>query len=395
MNSALQHVLLKSKQKLGDQTIADVYEDTALYDSMVADGMANLMRETLTVQHSVGKNGNDKNEDAVFENEHFKAVIDGATDKTGYKVTYQGHEMTGGRMMALVIQNAMKNMAADSTMREAVEYLTLQTSQALKEAGWPEDKPNPEASVTIYSAKWNEVWRVGDGHVRVGDTLHRGGKAIDVATGTIRKQVLETKTFMDEINEALGIAVPVGDIGRAAIQPILDQQWKLANNAYSRYGYPVINGKNVPMNLLEAPLKVKEGDYVVLASDGFDDPQVTLEETLARQAEINEADPMRIGLVKGIGPSTKGMVDGKPHDDASYLGFAVPRKKARFKTPDVLYHNRAAAVTSLNQPVAVTPTAIMKAVNDVLQKPVAQDFPAAMGPNGFVSQIMRALESRA
>ena len=109
-----------------------------------------------------------------------------------------------------------------------------------------------------------------------------------------------------------------GDIGREAIMPLLKQCIKLANTD-GEFGYDAINGGPVkPENVKIVP--VKEGDFVVLASDGYPKLFDTLKETESYLFEALKKDPECIGVLR----STKGLKKGnESYDDRSYISFKV------------------------------------------------------------------------
>jgi len=72
-------------------------------------------------QFTQSKTGNlDDCEDALHINEHFVAVIDGATSKTGRR----WNKDTGGRTAVKIIRQAFDEMPHDCTARQAADLMT-------------------------------------------------------------------------------------------------------------------------------------------------------------------------------------------------------------------------------------------------------------------------------
>lgn len=261
--------------------------------------------------YCVGKVSDEANEDRIALGDGYAAVIDGATDKSGYRV--EGR--TGGSLVADVLKRMVEDgdvLVPAMPFPEFVRLATERVAAALDAAGWPKDLPPPCASLVVYSAWRREVWRVGDCHFSVRGEASMGSKAIDELTSSMRAAVIR-------LAEGGGRDMSGRDPGREVIMPLLQAQGLHANNADSPVGYAVIDGRSVPASLLERPVEVSEGEEVLLASDGFDFLGPTLAETQAAQERSYRLDPMRIGLPGGRA-STKGIVPGAVrHDDQTYV----------------------------------------------------------------------------
>lgn len=262
-----------------------------------------------------GKGDQEANEDFLVVTEHFVLVVDGATDKTGYMV----EGMKGGRFVANVVAELHQSgeLAPDIEMVEWIRAITKKVDEELKRASWPKDIQRPAASVLTYSVQRREMFRVGDCHYRIDGVDFLGGKEIDDYHGDTRAEKLKACLFAGE---------PVSDLlehdpGRDLILYSLANQYKFANAATGQFAYPVVNGEEVPVHLMEEPMPVPPGSFVVMTSDGFDFPSDTLEITLAAQEKSYIVDPLRIGL-DGARASTKGLVAGMTqHDDQTYVSF--------------------------------------------------------------------------
>ncbi|NTF23524.1 hypothetical protein G6L37_34705 [Agrobacterium rubi] len=263
-----------------------------------------------------GKLSSDGCEDFLHIDHDFIAVVDGASDKTGTRV--------GGRAGGWIVANAIveclkdrNQTPADATFVQWVASTTAGIDRTLKLLGWPKDVQRPAASVIVYSRHHGEMWRVGDCHFRVDGVDFLGGKLFDDNVGDIRREVL-----LKAIEDGADIeSLRTDDIGRRAIQGLLDLQYLHANAATSEFGYPVFNGDPIPPEFLEAPTMIPAGSFVVMCSDGFDFPHETLVETISRQRISYEKDPLRMGTDGGRA-STKALSAGaERHDDQCYVSF--------------------------------------------------------------------------
>lgn len=90
-------------------------------------------------------------EDGIAIDEHFAAVVDGATDKSGRR--FEG--MTGGRFLMLMVCDLIGTLPADIEGLEAVHAIT--GGIAARGAG-----QRPQASAVIYSRARRELWSIGD-----------------------------------------------------------------------------------------------------------------------------------------------------------------------------------------------------------------------------------------
>jgi len=264
-------------------------------------------------------------EDFLHVDADFVAVVDGASDKTGTRVNGRA----GGWIVADAIVECLQDrqcVPSDASFDQWVATTTEFIDRRLKDMGWPADVQRPAASALVYSRRRGEMWRVGDCHFRVDGVDHMGGKEFDDMVGGIRRDIL-VKAIQDGADIE---TLRNDDSGRKAILELLQHQFLHANEPDSRYGYPVFNGKSIPSELLEAPVAIPVGSFVVMCSDGFDFPHETLHETISRQRVSYEKDPLRIGTDGGR-PSTKALPkDAERHDDQCYVSFlslAPPTRK--------------------------------------------------------------------
>lgn len=247
-------------------------------------------------------------EDGLFLGEHFVAVVDGATDKSGRR--FAG--LTGGRHVMLVLLDAMASLAKDEDVVSATQHLTRYLASELPDDLSVEDRPG--AAATLYSAARHEIWQIGDvGFWYEGIDGSTRPKEVDRINSQMRGAVLRAEMLRGTTTDQLAAHDP----GREAIKPLLTRQALFANNsAAGPLGYGVFDGRPVPLEFVRVhrvPLDVTE---LVLASDGY--PQVcpTLAESEARLKTLLAEDPLCVGPLAG----TKGVAYGnESYDDRAYL----------------------------------------------------------------------------
>ena len=249
-------------------------------------------------------------EDLVFVGEQLVAVIDGATDKTGWRVATPRGEVTSGRFAADVLADALSGVEPGTEPLVVVSLLSAALDDAIRRSfGAVEAHERPSASIVVFDSVAGVVWRVGDCPFRIGDAVYNQPKRIDEVTADFRAAFIE----------ASGASLSSGDPGRDAIAPLLKMQGGLANKL-GEFGYGVIDGQAVPHEFVEI-VPVPDGVHeIVLASDGYPTLPMTLLEAEAELAVMLEADPRCVGVLRG----TKGVEEGAvSFDDRSWLRIAL------------------------------------------------------------------------
>ena len=248
-----------------------------------------------------------KNEDALLITYNFIAVIDGVSAKNGR--LFEG--LTGGKMAADKVCEAIMLFDENITEKEAVDKITQKVSEVYEEN---EPKGAAAACAIIFSKARNEIWSVGDCQCLINGELFTHEKEIDRINSDVRTLVLEMAKREGKTQEEL----LKNDLGRAFIMPILENQHILANKT-GRFSYGIFNGTQIPDEHIVIH-KVKEGDEVVLASDGYPYLKGTLEESerLLKEELINNP------LCDREYRSTKGKAeDNISFDDRTYIRFKV------------------------------------------------------------------------
>lgn len=244
-------------------------------------------------------------EDLIVIAENFVAVIDGATDKSGWQL---GGKF-GGRVAAESIALSIEELPLDIDAFEAMKRLNSNLRR-VSDFG-PEEAPS--ASVAIYSRTRNEIWRVGDVNWYLPDSDRRGaqGKRIDRVAADMRAAVtLAASADGAPITELLE-----SDPGRDAILPLLKRQHTFRNEV-GEWGYGAIDGRSTPVSLVEITSLEDRDRTVILASDGYRNVYSTLDETEVELAAQLLIDPLCVRELRG----TKGVKPGNASfDDRAYV----------------------------------------------------------------------------
>jgi hypothetical protein len=267
------------------------------------------------------KTGNpDDCEDAFHINEHFVAVIDGATSKTARRWNRE----TCGRTAVKIIRQALDKMPGDYTARQAADLMTSLVHtcytdyNALAEI---QRDPNQRitASCAAVSLSRQEVWLIGDCHFLLGSHYIANPKRIDQMLSEIRALVIELEiqkgVTLEQLKEY--------DRGRAFILPLLQGHTLFQNNITApEYWFPAVDGFTISdagIIITSIPDRVTT---IVLATDGYPVLQDTLKDTERILQEILQNDPLVFRQYK----STKGMLKGYvSFDDRTFVKIRLKR----------------------------------------------------------------------
>lgn len=248
-----------------------------------------------------------KNEDFLHITNDFIAVVDGVSAKNGR--LFDG--VTGGRRAAEKVCEAIVVLDKKACAEEAVEKITQAVAELYEEN---EPKGAAAAGAIIFSRARNEIWSVGDCQCLINGELFSHEKEIDRINSDMRALVLGMAKREGKTQEEL----LQKDVGREFIMPILENQHIFANKT-GRFSYGVLNGTPVPDEHIIIH-KVKAGDEIVLASDGYP----YLKETLEESEKLLKEELINNPLCDGEYRSTKGKAeDNISFDDRTYIRFKV------------------------------------------------------------------------
>ena len=265
-----------------------------------------------------GKHSEADNEDVLFVNPAFAAVIDGATSKSDFRKDGK----TTGQWAVQCVMEALQGLPAETACLEAVSAITARirnfyTIHQLTELVEEHPECRCTASAVIYSACRKEIWQIGDCRCLTHSFYSANEKAVD-------RIMAEARTVYNEAVLAAGMPfeeLVACDPGRAFILPFLKRQSWLQNRTVeeSRYAYAVFDGFPVPMEQVKC-FSVADETEVVLASDGYPKLFFTLNETEAYLCRMLEEDPMCMYSCLG----TKGIRPGCcSYDDRAYLRLQI------------------------------------------------------------------------
>lgn len=260
-----------------------------------------------------GKENNpDSCEDGIFIGEHVVAVIDGVTAK-GKRLW---NNMSSGcfakeLLLQYLENNSIENLSAEEVFRQ----LDMVIFSAVQDTGEEiEVEDYPRAVIIIYNDLYQEIWNYGDCQCRINDIVYSHRKEVDKINENLRAEVLEEYIKQGYTIEKLRI----NDVGRAAIQENLLNQFAYENQL-GKWGYPVLNGCGIETSFIKR-YSVKQGDSIILASDGYPNVEMSLKQSEAALSQILRDDPLCFRQFR----ATKGLKDGNASfDDRAFCKINV------------------------------------------------------------------------
>lgn len=247
-------------------------------------------------------------EDLIIQTSHYYAVIDGVTSKSDR--LFNGRK--GGRYAAECVAQTIVLLNGRETAEEAFAKI----DRALKSinADARDVSERVQACAVIYSNTRKEIWNYGDCSLMINGEAVYHTKKVDTLLAGLRAFVIGA--YLEKGGDPQ--ALYENDVGRAAILPFLKEQ-SLFSNTDGEFGYPVLDGSGIRAEYLRI-YPVKQGDCVILASDGYPKLFATLEESEAYLQEILKKDP----LAFRENPQTKMIAkDALSYDDRAYLSFII------------------------------------------------------------------------
>jgi hypothetical protein len=263
----------------------------------------------------MGKSPEDwKCEDSIAVTGSFAAVIDGATNKSTFTASRQ--DPSPGQRVAALVKEALLQVNAKATARQAIDFITEFVSERLGPRG-SAPEPDSAAAVVILSVARREIWRVGDCLFRVDDREYRPITTIDDHIAAVRACYNTTCLIDGDTVEEL----MRHDKGRELVLPLLKKKYRFRNTETdSPFSFGAIDGSRVPERFIEVHQLPTQTCVVVLCSDGYPRALGTLEESEAYLGKILSADPLCISQLIG----TKGVSIGNhSFDDRAYIRFRL------------------------------------------------------------------------
>lgn len=305
----MKSLLLSTMILLSTSAFADL-----VYDRPVTDQIGSGSIEYF-IQGKGGATpkGNAACEDGLFYNDHFIALYDGATDKSGK--SYNGKK--GGRVAEEIIEAVFKSLPPDASKEEVLSrinrsyqdfYRAHPDMDFVKNPTW-----RPTATLIWYSFARRELVAIGDSKARVdGVAINKKSKLVDDLNSELRVRVINTL----KLSEA---DVAKNDLGRFYILPLLERQSAFQNNpkAPKAFQYWAIDGFDIPAEEVLVWRFDKTPALIELSSDGYENypAESSVKAYEEDFAKFLKEDPQRIKY-----PSTKGLQDGNvSFDDRAVL----------------------------------------------------------------------------
>ena len=261
-----------------------------------------------------------QNEDDIFVNEHFAAVVDGATSKSPYR-SVDGK--TSGKLATTLVKQTIENLKPDVTLSEALESFRQSIYQFYVAHNLlSQVKAQPAqrftASAVIYSVARQEIWQIGDCQCLINGVLYQNNKLIDELMAAARAAFLEVALSLGEVTLD---SLQQHDVGRDFILPFLQRQAILQNHPDPKQplAFAVLDGFKVDVAKVKV-WPVPKDAIIVLASDGYPQLKESLQASEASLEHLLKSDPLCMHEYK----STKGLKVGqKSFDDRAYLKLQV------------------------------------------------------------------------
>lgn len=259
--------------------------------------------------YTESKTGRQKNnEDAIYYDTRFIAVMDGATSKT--KAVLDGK--TGGQLCVQQITNTIHNLDENVTGEAAVFQIYLDLKEMERLRSIEQKGIHCCASAVIFSCARKEIWSIGDCQYMINGQHYTNNKPVDRILSEARVAAVHMLLQKGITEEQL----LQHDYSREMIFPLLQEQ-KYLENSKTLYGYSVFNCHTQPDFIIQ---KVPDKCNIVLASDGYPFLRESLAESEKELSELLKDDPLCYKRYY----STKGMQMGNiSFDDRSYIRFSL------------------------------------------------------------------------
>lgn len=243
-------------------------------------------------------------EDEAVITDSFAAVIDGVTSKSDFR--YKGKST--GRLAADFVKEVLTEAMPEAGIEEVIAACRRKWEAFYEEADFPYERASmgPQAAAAIYSAFYRKIWLIGDCQAMVDGVHYMVPKKSDEVLSEFRSLVIHITEDSEE--------------ARKLILPWIVKAAKFSNDRSSCYGYAVMNGEEIPAELIRT-IPLDEGSHeIVLASDGYPVLRPTLEESERELERILKEDPDCCREYR----STKGIMPGNvSFDDRTYIKFKI------------------------------------------------------------------------
>lgn len=271
-------------------------------------------------QYTMSKTGNLlDNEDCIFTNEHYIAVVDGVTSKSKHRF----NNLTGGRLSSIVISDVLNHLRGDEDCNTVFFKLQHGLSTYTREHNLSNLGIRLCASIIIYSNFYHQLWIMGDCQYKLDDKFFSNRKEIDSVTANARAVVINCLLKQGVTEEDLF----KNDLGREAIMPILKLQHFLENTD-GAFGFSCLNAAELEENSQNierfydriSKVDVQPGVEITLATDGYPALLSNLDESETYLKKVICEDPLCYKTYR----STKGIAkENVSFDDRAYIRFRI------------------------------------------------------------------------
>lgn len=270
-------------------------------------------------QSITAKSPTKKTEDAIVTTDDFIAVIDGSTSKSDYRVS---RWRSNGRQAARLISKYIKSMKKTTTMEQFCKGVTRYLFDHYSKCdidrlvAHPEDRMT--ASCIVYSRLAREIWLIGDCQCLIGEEDIANPKPYEYIDNPKPYEARLAEKRAEEAKRLLAEGCTTlldDDKARQAIIPEMIESMKGQN-----INYAVIDGFNIPTDMVRKIALDFRPWTIVLASDGYPFLKPTLAESEEALAKQKAEDPLNINTIK----ATKAFMNGNDSfDDRAYIRFTI------------------------------------------------------------------------
>lgn len=291
-------------------------EDKIIYSKPVQDTISQgTIKYFIEGKEGANSKANLKTEDGLFYNNHYLAVFDGATDKSG-KV-YQGRK--GGRVARDIIYDVFDNLPKGLPPSEVISTINKSYQEFYSQNPSLDFEKNPlfrpTSTLIWFDFTTNTLASIGDAKARIdGKSYGETEKLVDELNSELRSLTISKIGLENE-------QIQENDLGREYILPLLKKQSDFQNNpkAPEVFQYWAIDGFNIPDDKISTWKFNETPKTIELSSDGYFYPEDSTIESYERKVfSVIKEDPMMVKKYK----STKGVGEGNvSFDDRAVLIF--------------------------------------------------------------------------
>ncbi len=259
----------------------------------------------------------EKCEDFLIINDGFIGVIDGATAK-GNPLFYEPKTSgrIAGELICSILENS-KNWNLDAaTIIDIInkEFICFYKNKNIFEHVSLHIVDRLIASMVLFSINKNQIWSIGDCQFIIDNKIYNNQKYSDLAISEVRNlfvlSLINQGYSAEEINNSTET--------RELILPFLKSALLFQNkkNNFSKFDYYVIDGFFSDLKKIKIININNNISQIIMATDGYPQIKLTLEESEIYLQHICENDPLLLTVSGALK-----MIDGNRgcYDDRAYV----------------------------------------------------------------------------